>query len=340
MGIQLKILSRIVIAGGNEPRSRALAGLQLLDNGELLVGYRYASNHPVGDHEKIDDGTVLTTRSTDNGYTWSVPQAVAAIPGWDCAGGNRMIQTPDGHLMMFVFQAQRANRRHPESHVYPTSSIDSGHTWGSFGAEVALFPGWTEPHAIGCMPVLQDGRWMISVYGADSKDGPTYTGVAFSKDKGLTWDNLSIIAKSPDISFYEAAILQLARGPFIAVIRTQDPPFTSYFSRSEDEGQTWTEPTPLPFRGQTPFLFKLSNQSILCIYRDRDPTQPGVGASLTTDGGESWKYIGQIYSGSDWNCGYPAMVRLVDESLFCVYYSCYKQKNSEVHGVHLKITTS
>ena len=338
MGNQVEILNRVIIAGDKEPRSRALAGLQLLGNGDLLVGYRYASNHPVGNHEKIDDGTVMTTRSTDNGYTWNTPRPVVAIPGWDCGGGNRIIQTPDGNLMMFVFQARRANLTYPESHVYPSLSVDSGHTWGPFGAEVTLFSQWTEPHAIGSMPILQDGRWMMSVYGADGSDSPTYTGVAFSSDKGLTWDNLSIIAKNPDISFYETAILQLAERRFLAVIRTETPPFTSYFSRSEDDAQTWTAPRPLPFQGQTPFLFELSHQSILCIYRDRDPTRPGVGASVTSDVGENWEYLGQIYSGLDWNCGYPAIVRLADGNLFCVYYSCYQQNNSEVHGVHLRIT--
>ena len=69
----MKIIDRVLIAGGPEPKSRALAGVQLLANGDLLVGYRLASRHPVGDHDMIDDGAVVTTRSNDGGRTWSAP---------------------------------------------------------------------------------------------------------------------------------------------------------------------------------------------------------------------------------------------------------------------------
>ena len=216
---RLEVLGRVVIAGGSERRSRALAGLQLLDNGDLLVGYRYAGNHPVGDHEKVDDGAVLTVRSTDNGHTWGEPHPVAAIPGWDCAGGNRMVQTPGGDLLMFVMQARRANRPYPESHVYPTRSTDHGRTRGPLGTEMALFSGWTEPHATGRMLVLKDGRWMVSVYGADARDALTYTAIAFSDDEGRTWGDLSVIARDRDIAFYEAAVARLADGRFLAAIR-------------------------------------------------------------------------------------------------------------------------
>ena len=60
----MKVTDRVLIAAGPEPRSRALAGVQLLPNGDLLVGYRLASRHPVGDHDMIDDGAVVTTRSS------------------------------------------------------------------------------------------------------------------------------------------------------------------------------------------------------------------------------------------------------------------------------------
>ena len=93
---RIEVLDRVVVAGGGQPHSRALAGVQLLGNGDLLVGYRDASVHPVGDHKMIDDGAVMTVRSTDGGRTWEEPQQVIAVPGWDCAGGRSMVQTPDG----------------------------------------------------------------------------------------------------------------------------------------------------------------------------------------------------------------------------------------------------
>ena len=127
----MRVIERVLIAGGKEPRSRALAGVQLLPNGDLLVGYRLASRHPVGDHDMIDNGALVTTRSKDGGRTWSELHPVAALPGWDCSGGNRMVQTPDGDLVMFVMKARRVGS--PESHVHPIRSSDGGLDMGSHG---------------------------------------------------------------------------------------------------------------------------------------------------------------------------------------------------------------
>ena len=119
----IEIVDRVVVAGGPGPLSRALTGVQLLPNGDLLAGYRDGS-----DHLTTDDGAVMTVRSTDGGHTWQEPRPVVAIPGWDCAGGRSMVQTPDGDLLMYVFQARRSHN--PEVHVYPIRSSDNCHTWG------------------------------------------------------------------------------------------------------------------------------------------------------------------------------------------------------------------
>ena len=246
----MKILERVLIAGGSEPHSRALAGVQQLENGDLLVGYRLASRHVMGDHDMIDDGAVVTTRSKDGGRTWSDPHPVAALPGWDCSGGNRMVQTPDGDLVMFVMKARRVGS--PESHVHPIRSSDGGLTWGPMGEELALFGAFTEPHAMDHALITSDGDWMLPIYGADEPGGSTYAAVAFSSDWGRTWGHKTVVARSSKIIFYEPAVTRLRDGRFMAVIRTQDPPFDSYLSYSSDEGRTWTEPHRLPFQGQTP----------------------------------------------------------------------------------------
>ncbi len=339
----VEIVDKVVIAGGAEPRSRALAGVQVLATGELLVGFRDGS-----DHLATDDGTVMTTRSTDGGHTWQEPRPVCALPGWDCAGGRSMVRTPGGELIMFVLQARRTAGV-PESRVYPTWSSDGGRTWGPFGPEVSLFSGWTELNPAGHLHVLSDGRWMIPAYGSDavsgiaapttsSPDCGTYSIVAFSDDKGQTWKDRSVVAGSPTINFHELAVLRLRDAHFLAVIRTQDSPYTTYQSRSTDEGRTWTEPGPVLFQGQTPYLIELRSGVIMCAYRDRDPVHPGVSASITRDGGVTWKYAGRLYEGTDWNCGYPAVVRLVNGGLFCVYYTCYESGNSEIRGLFIRET--
>ena len=338
MNSTIEILDRVVIVSGKEPRSRALAGVQLLANGDLLVGYRYGS-----DHLLTDDGAVITIRSSDGGRTWGEPRSVFALPGWDCAGGSRIVQTPSGDLIMFVFQARRADPETAESHVYPTSSTDYGHTWGPFGPELVLFRGWTESYAVGHVHVLSaaskaappNGRWMMPVHGADTVDGVTYSTVAFSDDAGQTWGDQAILARDPTINFYETAIIRLRDGRFLAVIRTQDPPFEAYQSYSADEGRTWTSPTPTGFQGHTPYLIELPSGAILCAYRERHPDRPGVSVSITHDDGGTWAYAGQLYAGTHWNCGYPSLVRLPSGDLFCVYYTSYTDGNCEIHGLFL-----
>jgi hypothetical protein len=337
----LEIVEKVVVAGGGAARSRALAGVVQVGDGELLVGYREGS-----DHLATDDGVVMTTRSADGGRTWEQPVEAWAKPGWDCAGGRSITQTPDGDLVMFVLQAKRSGGA-AEAHVYPTWSSDGGRTWGPAGDELSLFNGWSEANPAGHIYEMSDGRWLMPAYGSDDVAGiatPTsagaisYTITAVSDDRGRTWQRHSIMARSDTIHFHEPAMLRLADGRYMAVIRTQNEPFTSYLCYSSKEAKTWSDPRPLPFAGQTPYMIALDSGAVLCAYRDRDPLQLGVSASVTHDGGETWRYAGRLYEGADWNCGYPGLVTLADGQLFCVYYTCYQQGNSELHGLIIRVT--
>lgn len=330
----IKVTDRVIIASGIEPRSRALSAVQLLANGDLIVAYRDASTHPFGVESIVDDGVVVMVRSVDSGRTWNEPRTVCALPGWDCAGGRSIVQMPDGSLLMFLMKARRSIPGEKISAVYPVRSYDDGRTWSDFGPELVLYPGgWTEPNTTGHMRVVSDGRWMIPAYGSDSLTGQTYPCVAFSNDQGETWSSRSVIAESrSQITFYEPALICLRDGRYLAIIRTMEFPYTSYQSYSVDEGVTWSIPSPVSFRGQTPFLFELQPGVVMCTYRDMTPDRFGVAASVTHDDGVSWNYVGHIYEGKDWNCGYPSVVRLQDRQFFCVYYTCYEGGNSEVHG--------
>ena len=59
----------------------------------------------------------------------------------------------------------------------------------------------------------------------------------------------------------------------------------------------------------------------MCVYRDMDPSRPGIGCSVTYDDGQSWHYVAALYESpgaySGWAsaCGYPAVVRLADEQI-------------------------
>ena len=348
----LTIVDRIVIAGGRQPesrsqpqshsrslqRSRVFAGIHLLPNGELLVGYREGS-----DHLKTDDGVIMMTRSADNGQTWCDPIAVVQQPGWDCAGGNRMLQLNDGQLLMFVFKARWNNSADTaserESHVLPTRSSDGGRSWSAFEPEMRLFDGWTEPYAHGHLLQAKDGSWLLPVHGADSVGGTTYSTLASSSDEGRSWSRCGVIAAAADINYYETDLIRLEDGRLLAAIRTDDPPFATYQAYSDDDGGSWSEPQPTGFCGPTPRLFRVRSGALICAYRDRDPTRPGVSYSISEEGGQSWQFAGQLYEGTDWNCGYPDMVRLPSNEIFCVFYTSYDKGDAQIHGLRLRDET-
>ena len=334
----LTVLDQVVIASGRQPRSRVFAGVHLLPDGQLLVGYREGSDHLV-----TDDGAILTTRSADHGRTWSDPMAVFALPGWDCAGGNRSILLPDGSLLMFVFKARWCARENEpaerESHVLTTRSYDGGRTWNAFEGEVQLFDGWTEPYAHGKLLLTADGKWLLPVHGADSLGDTTYSTLSVSSDEGQSWTRRSVIARSGEINYYETDLVCLDNGRWVGVIRTNDPPFDSYRVFSDDDGLTWTDPQRTGFLGPTPRLFTLRSGALLCAYRDRDPQRPGVSVSVSRDDGLTWQYAGQLVPATDWNCGYPDMVRLPAGEIFCVYYTAYQDGDSQVRGLWLRDET-
>ncbi len=335
----LTILDEVVIAAGRQPRSRVFAGVHLLQKGELLVGYREGTDHLV-----TDDGAIMMTRSADNGRTWSDPIAVFALPGWDCAGANRILQLEDGLLLMFVFQARwhrSGDNGSPqrETHVFATRSSDGGRTWSEFGPEVQLFDGWTEPYAHGELLLADDGNWLLPVHGADCVGDTTYSTLAASTDEGQTWSRRAVIAAAEGTNFYETDLIRLEDGRLLGVIRTDDSPFETFQAYSSDDGHSWTDPQSTGFRGPTPRLFRLRSGALLCAYRDRDPERPGVSYSMSENGSQEWRFAGRLYESIDWNCGYPDMVRLPSDEIFCVFYTAYRDGDSEIHGLWLRDET-
>ena len=143
--------------------------------------------------------------------------------------------------------------------------------------------------------------------------------VAFSSDGGRTFPELSTVAsnRSEGRLFNETDILRLHDGRFLAIIREQTPPEWSFQSYSDDDGSTWTTAEQVNFKGHCPCLFQLRSGAILCAYRDREHGRSGLSVSISEDDGANWRWVGQLYSGANWDCAYPVIVRLPDDRIFC-----------------------
>ena len=211
---------------------------------------------------------------------------------------------------------------------------------------------------------LDDGRIMVPLYGP-VQEGPEpgvkrndpasrnpHHGeawdmtVAFSSDGGHTFPEISTMAsgRAENRLFNETDILRLRDGRFLAILRDGTPPKWSHKSYSADEGRTWTPCEQVNFKAECPCLFQLRSGAILCVYRDvegpefgrhEDNTRPGISVSVSEDDGGTWRWVGQLYSGANWDCGYPVMVRLPDGRPFCTYYTSFVDGDCEVRGIWL-----
>lgn len=333
----MKILDSFVLASGYENRSRALPGLQALTEKHFIVAYRDASVHPVGDHEKIDDGVIKITRSFDGGNTWDAPIVVWQEEGWDCAGSRTLTKTPFG-LIMFVFRAKRTELKQPVSKIQMIVSNDLGYTWSKLGSEIDLNGDYTEMNTSGYFLTSEDNGWMVPIYGADQPGGLTYPGIAKSFDNGISWEKISSIKTADEVELHECSVTKMDDGRYVGVIRNQTEPHYSYLTFSEDDCLTWSSAKALPFRGQTPALIKLNSGALLCAYRNMDPDNKGVSCSLSLDNANTWDHEFAIYSSTDFNCGYPALALKDNNEILCVYYTQYdKFGNCDVNGAVVSV---
>jgi hypothetical protein len=124
-----------------------------------------------------------------------------------------------------------------------------------------------------------------------------------SDDQGLHWRYSSTIAADPAIGqegFDEPVMIQLTLGQhpgrLLCLMRTGNRVDPLYQSYSDDEGQTWSPPQPLPMRGVDPDLIEMADGTLACSFGYRilsEPPAPDHGnyVAFSTNQGESWDHI-------------------------------------------------
>jgi hypothetical protein len=314
-------------AGGYE----GFPDLCTTQSGDLLCVFYAGFKHvPSGPNEKLPrGGKICSARSQDGGKTWSKPQTIYDSPADD--HDPQITRLADGRIAVTICSYPIRGTHHP----FIIWSNDDGHTW-SEGKELDHPLAATEvPQG----PIVEmPGRLLMPTYGVvDKADKATAAVVRISRDGGKTWPWTpgqvlrSSLTGPDDKSVTEPCIVRLPGNRLMLVAR---PVMLRW--ESTDAGETWTPMDPMPVRGDSPNLFLISKNVLLCGIRFRGEAKTGnnrgTAVLSSTDDGKTWSaptLIAPVIG------GYTGMAELPDGWVFIVYYT--EGPGSDIRGTYLRV---
>jgi hypothetical protein len=327
-------------------RQRSCGSLARLDTGRLLLAFRLGTGP-----DRANDGAVMLSHSDDDGFTWDEARPIYAVTGSDSIPMGGLVRYSDDRIRLVVGYITNDPSLGGEEPIAAwsismTESRDGGQSWSAVGPEISLFPEWTELYGAS-NPHPVEGGHIFAMMGTLGRDVGWHAGVSFTPDFGDTFEPPVIIAQAPDRDYSDIDVVRLADGRFLAVVR-EHLTRQSIFSHSSDEGRTWSPIRPTPFIGANFKLHRLPTGEVVCAYRDYDAERPGVSLSVTADGGETWRFAGQLYAAnpalddvagkSGLPCGYPDFIDLGGDRVGCVLHP-YRDSAGKVdlHWLELRL---
>lgn len=185
---------------------------------------------------------------------------------------------------------------------------------------------------------LSDGR---IAYPVTEHHPPTsrHTYLLVSHDHGRSWDVPICMVESPELSFCEPHIAEVASGEIFCILRTTNLGGYLYSCRSLDGGATWSVPEPTPNFGHPGHLLVLQDDRLMCTYGRR--TAPfGIRACLSADGGRTWQTDDEIVIREDLpngDLGYPTTIEYEPGKLFVCYYGQEPDGVTCVQGTYVSL---
>ena len=322
----LEVLEARTLFRSPSVRRRGAASLRRLDSGRLLLVFIVGTGP---DH--VNDGAVVLSSSDDEGRTWEEPFPVYAVPGWDSLplGGIAHLRDDLIHLLVgrVKFDASLGGDE-PFAGWFAgsTTSRDGGRSWSDVSDEIRLFPMWTEFYGTSNPFPRSDGRLIWAVIGTKGRDVEWMSAVSTTGPEDLDFTPIVTIAADPSKNYADTDLLNLGGGKFIAVIREMVEK-QGWIAFSDDEARSWHGLRRVGFRASNIKLFTLSDGTILCAYRDEEPSRHGVSVSTSRDGGQTWQFAGQLYSDTAARhipgglCGYPDMASLGNGEIAAVLHT-------------------
>lgn len=281
-----------------------------------LPGGTHIASWRAGSGKDSIDGSLMLSRSTDDGCTWSTAQEItlglyAEMPG-EAHYGPLTVLGPD-HVLAAVMWVDRSAPELPFFHPHTEGllpvltlfceSLDGGHTWDNY-REMDLAPYHSPMPITGPVLKLADGRLacQFEVNKNYEETRPWRHAAAWkvSSDGGHTWPDHVETAHDPTgrYMYWDAHYALNPNGFCLATFWTYDrerrQDANIHLSISSDNGHRWSSPRDTGIAGQVCHPILLENNRLLLVYVDRFHSQ-SIRAVLSDDLGETFHSETVVY---------------------------------------------
>ncbi|RMH04208.1 MAG: exo-alpha-sialidase [Planctomycetota bacterium] len=275
-------------------------------------------------------GAIVLKRSEDGGRTWS-----ERLPVPESWAGSR--EVPTIHRVVDAAGRRRLILFSGLDPIRQAVSEDDGATWselapiGDYGGIVAC----ASLAEVGPGEYLawfhDDGRFIGDAH-RPAEDGCRFHVFQIrSTDGGLSWGPPRPIAARPDVDLCEPGLVRSPDGQTLALLLRENRRVrNSFVIFSADGGRTWSEPRELPaaLTGDRHTAVRCADGRYFISFRDTARESPTQGDWCAWVG--TWEDIVQGREGQyrvrladnrhAWDCAYPGVVRLPDDTIVAVTY--------------------
>lgn len=278
----------------------------------------------------------LLKRSDDGGITWS--EQLDVPPSWREKGrGHPTVhRLVDGKGVARLFVFSRTDARNA---MVQAMSPDEGRTWTPL-QENRTITYWTAPQSV---VAVENGRKHRMWYERDSagRPGPGVIWQSASLDGGITWGGSRQVVAFADARLCEPAVLRSPDGrQLLMLMRENARVYNSLYAVSNDEGQTWSRPRPLPLAltGDRHDGVYTPDGRLVIAFRDMAQGAPTyrhfvawVGTYEDILEGRQGHYRVKLLHCHKQDTGYPGIEILADDTVVATTYVRYRP--DEKHSV-------
>lgn len=257
--------------------------------------------HAAWSDTSINNKEVFYSRSTDGGATWRPFVDMTHNSGR--SEESEIAVGSDGTVYLVWADMTPGN-----FDIFFVRSVDGGVTWSAIKNISHNSAGSSWP----CIAVNGSGH--INVAWNDYTTGVRRVFFSRSVDNGQTWSQAVNVYNHDDQSGYPSIAVNGQGDILLACTFSQHNERSLYFSRSSDNGGTWSQPVSIAPQSQDPVFPRLAvdgADNINMVWWDQTQGARGVYFSRSLDNGVTWSEAMEI---NNFNVEFPFPRIAVDET--------------------------